>query len=43
VLFIQDQSWLRGKPNYKLWAVDINGERIQSITLQMPQFSGTIL
>ncbi len=43
VLFIQDQSWLRGKPNYKLWAVDIDGEQIQSITLQMPQFSGTIL
>ncbi len=43
VLFIQDQSWLRGKPNYKLWAVDINGDQIQSITLQMPQFSGTIL
>ncbi|WP_404458572.1 hypothetical protein [Sutcliffiella horikoshii] len=43
VLFIQDQSWLRGKPNYKLWAVDINGEKIKSITLQMPQFSGTIL
>ncbi|MCG1022664.1 hypothetical protein [Sutcliffiella horikoshii] len=43
VLFIQDQSWLRGKPNYKLWAVDIDGEQIKSITLQMPQFSGTIL
>ncbi|KPB05225.1 hypothetical protein [Bacillus sp. CHD6a] len=43
VLFIQDQSWLRGKPNYKLWAVDIDGEKIQSIPLQMPQFSGTIL
>ncbi|QFT89816.1 translocation protein TolB [Bacillus sp. THAF10] len=43
VLFIQDQGWLRGKPNFKLWAVDTNGERIESITLQMPQFSGTIL
>jgi TolB protein len=43
ILFIQDQSWKKGKPNYKLWAVDADGEKIQSITLQMPQFSGTIL
>ncbi|MGD6832295.1 TolB family protein [Sutcliffiella halmapala] len=43
VLFIQDQSWTKGQANFKLWALDLNGERIKSITLQMPQFSGTAL
>ncbi|WP_176483695.1 MULTISPECIES: TolB family protein [Bacillus] len=43
LLFIQDQSWNRGKPNFKLWAVDLDGENIRSITLQMPQFTGTAL
>ena len=43
VLFIQDQSWNRGKPNFKLWAVDLDGENIRYITLQMPQFTGTAL
>ncbi|CAG9619287.1 TolB-like translocation protein [Sutcliffiella rhizosphaerae] len=43
LLFIQDQGWMRRKPNYKLWGVDIEGNDIHFITLQMPQFSGTAL